>query len=340
MSHSPPRPRVTMADVARTAGLSRATVSKYFNGDGRLRPATRTRIEAACAALDYVPDLHAAALARGRAPLIGVIVPVIEESFFGRLLTALDAAARGRGHRLLIQCSQADPALEATLLADMLSLNVAGLLVTPTAREGEDQALRRAARQTRLVYLDYPAAAAGACVMTDHQAGIAAATGHMIARGAAPYYLSLPDINRVCAERRAGYGRAMRTAGLAPRWVPTDAGIPGWDFAGFGYDALQAWLTDRQNVTRLRAAKGLVCANDRLALGAYRALREVGLTPGETVWVSGHDDLALCRYLDPPLTSYRQDLAAIGRAAVAALLDAPPAGTLRLPGTLMGRGSA
>lgn len=317
-SSAPRHGPATMQDVADAAGVSRVTVSKFFNGGASLKPATRERIEAACLALQYSPDPHAVSLVKGRSNLIGVVLPVISEPYFAAVLQTLEQEAATQGLQLLIQSSANDPAREAAALLALKAMKVAGIIITVVDSMQNAALLDSLAREMRIVHFDTYLTPACHHVLNDNHQSIRLLVEHCLARGRKPAYLGAPHIAFPSRpERLESYLDALRAAGLPPCVVPVAEEEHTWRFEAYAHKYVGQWLAEGS----WRAAQigALVCATDRLALGAMRAMREHGLEPGRDLLVCGHDDLSFSEYLHPALTTARQDVARLGRAAIECL---------------------
>jgi DNA-binding LacI/PurR family transcriptional regulator len=309
---------VTMQDVAALARVSRATVSKYFNDSQGLKQETRTRIEQACRELEYVPDPHAVSLVKGRSRLLGVILPVISEPFFAEALRVIEAEANALGMDLIIQCSYNSPAEEAAALLTMRSMKVAGVVVTAVASRDNLDLLLRLEKEMHIVYLDSYVHKDCNFVMNDNRQSMAMLTRYLVSRGHRPAYLGAPPVAHPSPEERlAGYLEVMKEAGLPPRVVPTGAAAPSWDFEAYAFRHVLDWLAS--GALQADDVTALACGTDRLAIGAMSACRKFGLVPGKDLAFAGHDDLPICEYLYPSLTTFRQDVVSIGRAAIECL---------------------
>ncbi|MBB3221249.1 LacI family DNA-binding transcriptional regulator [Pseudoduganella umbonata] len=312
-----PRGPVTMHDVAALAGVSRATVSKYFNDGEGLKPDTRARILQACRELEYVPDPHAVSLVRGRSRIVGVVLPVINEPFFAEALRAIEQKAKALGMDVIIQCSYNDPAEEAAALMTMRSMKVAGVVLTAVASRHNVDLLRRLEQEMRIVYLDSYVHEECDYVMNDNRQSMAMLTRYLLGRGHRPAYLGAPPVAHPSpAERLAGYLEAMEEAGVPPLVLPGSTQAT-WDFEAYAFRHVLDWLSS--GAWKRAGATALACGTDRLAIGAMSACRRFGLEPGKDLAIAGHDDLPISAYLHPPLTTFRQDVAAIGVAAMECL---------------------
>src|SRR4051812_3037199 len=142
----------TMRDVARRAGVSAKTVSRVFNHDPHVAPATKELVEAALRDLNYVPSTLSTAFRSGRAPVIGVAVPDIADPFFGSLAKAVEALAAEHDMSVVITNLGDDPAREAAIVQSLLRQSLSGLVIAPIA---SDQSYLEAwTGRTQLVFVD------------------------------------------------------------------------------------------------------------------------------------------------------------------------------------------
>jgi DNA-binding LacI/PurR family transcriptional regulator len=323
---------VTIRDVALRAGVSHQTVSRVINNSERVAPDTRTRVLSAIQELDYRPNAIARDMARGRTLTLACFAPNLTDYTFASLIEGAETEARRHGY-LLFAASAPDPAAFGSLLEQFISnQRTEGLLVI---NPYIDERYLLVPGNTPVVFL-------GACardrqvssvVLDERLAGWMAAS-HILELGHRRIaHISGPLLEDCALDRRAGYETALQSAGLPPG--------PAWEgdwSATSGFEAVQAWLQGGATFTALFAQ------NDRMAIGAIRALRQAGKRVPQDVSVIGFDDIPLASYFDPPLTTIRQDTFEMGRAAARLLLQAveqPKAlpQQLRLPPTLVVRAS-
>lgn len=330
----------SMREVAEAAGVSVATVSHVLRGTKRVTPGVAARVRAAAAELGYVPNRQASALRTGRTGILGVVLPDLSNPFFPALLNAVETAARAAGFLVMVHDTENDPELEATALERLASLRVDGLVWVPA----HDPAAPLASRLARgrsgaapaltlpnlpLVTLDRPVADRDA-VFADHVAGGALVAAHLRELGLERVAL-LHGANDIASARARRRGFLTEFDPLEPVWEAQ---------SGFAHELPGAVLR------RLRAGgfDAVACANDAVAVGVVRALRQLGARVPEDVSVVGFDDIPWAGLVDPPLTTVRQPLAAIGAAATRLLLErmADPERAARqvvLPVELVVRGS-
>ncbi len=296
-------------------GVSRITVSKYFNGNQGIKADTRRRIEKACADLHYVPDPLAVSLVKGKSPLIGVVIPVISEPFFAEVLSVIEEEAAGLGLRVVILCSYNDPAREAAALLALRAMKVHGVVFTPVASEDNVTLLSRLEQEMRILYLDSYLNSECHFVMNDNLQSTGLITRYLLSRGHRPAFLAAPPVaNPSGPERIAGYLDAMQEAGAQPFLIPLSSTGATWEFETFAMNHMLSFLGTGEWLKEKKTA--LICATDRLAIGAMAAFRKFGLEPGRDVAIVGHDDLHVCEFLYPALTTVKQDVTSIGRAVI------------------------
>ncbi len=303
---------VTMGEVARKAGYSRYTVSKVLNGDLTVRADTRKHVLRVCRDLNYAPNPHAVSLVRKRSNSIGMVVTYITDPFYGEIIRAAEREASSLGLQLLVQCSYGDADKEKQIIETFRVLRVCGVIVAPVVPRANRGLLKELEALLPVVYVDRYLRQHSSFVMNDNVNSAGMLVEHLISRGVAPAYLgsSHGSQNVAACQREQGYLDTMKRFRKKPLLVPLTLGMGGEDTAQFGYDNMAAWLKQGARPS------GLFCATDSLALGAMKALYEVGLEPGRDVLVAGHDDLGFSAYTQPSITTARQPKERIGRTAV------------------------
>lgn len=327
-----PRQIRTMEDFSAYVGLSRPTVSKFFNDPGSVRGSTRAKIEAALAESDFRPNHFAVNLKRRRSNILGIIIPNSADPFYMELTRSVEQLALQSGFLVFMLSSNGRHDLESAAIARLQSMNVAGLIVVPTGAGESNDKLAELERKLPLVYVDSPPGHDCIFVGTDNAQSMGLMVDYLCSSGEPPCYLGMPPVNRNAFDRRDGYAAAMRAAGREPMLLPIPSDQT-WEFERFGHVAA-AELIRRGLPTRT-----LLCANDRVALGAQLAAWEAGIRvgrdPGDDLRIAGHDDHPQARFACPPLTTVAQNYAEMARLATTELLDridedpgSPPSSTL------------
>jgi LacI family transcriptional regulator len=302
----------TIHDVARAARVSIATVSRVLNDSPRVSDGTRRRVWAAADRLDYTPNSAARALTTRRTRTLGVLLPDLYGEFFSEVIRGVDRAAREASLQILISSSHAN-AEEAVSAARAMRGRIDGLIVmAPDSASSE--ALQRIARGTPVVVIN-PRRKIEGCgaVSIANFEGAFAVTKHLTALG----HRSIATIrgprgNVDATERLRGFRRALKGAGLDPAAALVVAG----DFTeSSGHRAAETILAARPRPTAVFAA------NDSMAIGLLSALGDQSVRVPEDVAVAGFDDIAIARYLSPPLTTARVDACELGARAVRRLVQ-------------------
>ena len=314
-----PKPIKTMEDFSEFVGLSRPTVSKYFNDPNSVRKKTRETIEVALKKSGFRPNLFAVNLNRRRTNIVGIVIPNSIDQFYMALTRRIEALATEAGFFPLVLSTDGQSDLEDRAIRTLKSLNVAGAIIAPLGVESHQQTLAEYGRSVPLVYVDSPLDDTSAFVGTDNQQSFGLIVDYLCRSGEPPSYLGMPDVNTNARTREAAYVNAMMRFGLTPHILPT-AKIRTWDFERFGFDEMMR-LTDLERLP----TKTILCANDRIAFGAIAAAYKMGLKVGHgatsDIRIAGHDDHPLSRYACPPITTVAQNVSEIGRRAVDMLLS-------------------
>ncbi|MFI1729786.1 LacI family DNA-binding transcriptional regulator [Streptomyces acidicola] len=303
--------RPTSRDVAQAAGVSQAAVSLVL-GDkwrGRVSQTTAERVRQAARELGYRPNLAARNLRLGRTRTVLLVVPALTTEFFGGVYTGAARVAAQHGFGVVLYPSPAgigparDPFASAQAALDgVIASSMAADALTDIRGD-----------QLPLVMLDSdPQGSLGAATVNlDIADGVRQITDHLLNLGHRHFLHLAADI--------ASWTFEVRAHELATRLS---------DVPGTLLRTARAPISIEDSVTAAEAAlsapgprpTALVCDDDKLAAGAYKAARRLGLRIPEDVSVTGLDDLALAQALDPELTTVRLDAELFGERGMQALL--------------------
>lgn len=315
---------MTLAEVARKAGVSRTTASLVLAGRGeemRISAQVEARVRSVAQDMRYRPNVVSRSLRTGTTQTIGFISDTVATTpFAGHLIWGALDAARERDHLLLIAETEGDPDLERQQIDMMLDRRVDGIILA--SMYTRKLRLPHATLDTPSVLLNALPAEPGAlpAVLPD-EVGAGRTAGEILLRagyidrifviGAEPLRDRYPGDSLAAFERLQGVKEALGAAGahvaggvLCSQWQPRD-----------GYEATSRLLK------RKDPPEALICFNDRLSVGAYQALDDAGMKVGEDVSVVSFDDEPVASWLRPGLTSIGLPHYELGRTAVEALLD-------------------
>lgn len=338
----------SMADVAARAGVSHQTVSRVVNDHPSVLPETRERVLEAIGALGYRRNSAARALVTRRSGVLGLVAIGGVHHGPTSTLIEIEHAARAAGYVVTVATlRQGDEASIGAALERLLDIGVEGVavvapttqvaavlasvrfsvpvvLVSSLAGTTRDRvgALRAAGPDDETPGQPVPPRPEGLhAVSVGQREGARLATAHLLAQGhAAVLHVAGPQDWFDARDRVAGWRDACREAG-----VPTADPVPGgWD-ASDGYAVGRELLAGAAQGEPLPTA--VFAANDQLALGLLRAFGEAGVRVPQDVALVGFDDEPGAAFYSPPLTTVRQDFAALGVAAVGSLLQALAGGT-------------
>jgi DNA-binding LacI/PurR family transcriptional regulator len=306
--------RARLADIASQAGVSEATVSRVLNGKSGVADSTRQTVLTALDVLGYERPLR---LRQRSAGLVGLVVPELDNPIFPAIVQVVEAGLARYGYTSVL-CPQTPGGLHEDDYIEMLLergvsgiVFVSGLHADSTADSGRYQALRTRGLPIVLVN-GYTKGVDAPFISNDDVASMELAVTHLVSLGHRRIGLAVGPARFVPVVRKiAGFREALRrqlAVDDAQAWVECSV------FSVEGGAMAADRLVDR-------GATALICGSDLMALGAIRAVRSRALQVPADVSVVGYDDSLLVAFTDPPLTTVRQSVRAMGSAAVRALLD-------------------
>jgi LacI family transcriptional regulator, gluconate utilization system Gnt-I transcriptional repressor len=311
--------RSRMADVARLAGVSTATVSRAIRQPEIVSPAVRGRIQQAIERLSYRRNLMAGALASASSMTIGVIIPSIINSFFAATVEALEEELAGSGYQLMLGNSNYSSDTEQQLITSFLAWSPAAMVVTG----------RRHNRDAVRTLLDSGIPVVEMWELSDnpidtivgfsHRAVAHLAVEHFSQRGARRlgFIGAYMDRDYRTVDRHAGFVEAALQAGYAP---PAEIRLPDRASAVGGAKALREMLDQNPEVD------AIFCSNDIIALGALFEAQRLKLGVPDRLKLCGFGDLEFAAASNPSLTTVRPPRREIG-IKIAQLLRARLGGT-------------
>ena len=326
---NPPR-QPSLVDVARLADVAPTTVSRVVNDAASVSPSTRERVLAAIETSGYRPNRAARTLAGGRSHAIGVLC--LEVGFHGpeSMIRAIEASASADGYTVSLVSLRSSGTDDLRRGIDQLAdLRVDGVIVISPFEATMAQLSAGISPWPSVVVSGSDAAAA--TVRIDQQFGAELAVEHLLERGhRTVHHVGGPESWIDASQQRA---RWETTLTRHQRAIPTP--LTGDWGHGSGYAAVRTLATDPD-------VSAIFAANDQMALGILLALHEAGRRVPEDVSVVGFDDIEGAACYHPPLTSIRQDFAAVGTNAIDVLkrrLAGDPGEHVTLQPTLIVRAS-
>lgn len=314
-----------MEEFAAVSGISRPTVSKYFNDPDSVRKSTRAKIEAALKQYDYRPNIYAINQNRRQTKTIGLVVPNLTDPFFGAIARKMEGLIVEAGFNPVLFSSHGGPDQEVANLESLRSIKPAGVLLAPLGRASHIAQIAGFTEQIPTVLFDANLEGVGAAFFgSDNHQSMGQIVEYLCRSGEPPVFFEMKDpVNANAFRRQAAYLAAMERLGHAPHVVQVSG--DGWDFEKIGYEEGKRIIAAGELATNT-----VLCSNDRLAIGflaaAYESGLSVGLGQDTHLRVAGHDDHPFARYTCPGLTTMSQDYEAIGRHSVQTILEQIEAG--------------
>jgi LacI family transcriptional regulator/LacI family repressor for deo operon, udp, cdd, tsx, nupC, and nupG len=292
--------RTTISDVAREAGVSKATVSAVLNDKGTVNQGTRDRVQAVMERLNYRPSSQARRAQQGRVKTLGLLIKEAHNPFFTEIIASARQRANAHGYTLLVASSEGDTDAERRILEVMRNKDVDGMLVNPVCDRDTDLSplfeLKR--RNFPLVLLEEIRGVRASLVDIDNVEATRVATKHLLDLGhTRVVHFAGPDYSLQSEARTSGVRRAFSESSMVFRQdmiLPAGARLEDGYRTGIEYFG---------RVPAAERATAVVCFNDLVAIGLLRALRELGLTVPGDVSVVGHDDIDLLNYLPLGITT-------------------------------------
>ena len=332
-----PMSRVGIKDIARSAGVSIATVSHAFRNPNRVSDKTREKVLDAANRLGYTPNRHAVGLRTARSGNIVVVIPDIADSYNTEIIKGIESVAHGRSYSVLLGDTQGSAEREREFAAMVRSRQADGIILMshrlpfdlPDDVAPEDI-------PPLVNGSEYVGNEAIPSVSIDDKQGGKDATRHLIDLGHKRIAIVTGDKNSTSTRGRLeGFREVMSESGLT---VDEDLIIYGQ------YRTSDGEAAANKLMIRDELPTAVFCFGDEIALGCMHTLKRAGLVIPKDISVIGFDDIPFARYFAPSLTTVAQPAREIGQTCASLLLDLidgvyPENNRVILPHTLVVRSS-
>lgn len=296
----------TIRDVAKHAGVSVATVSRYLNGKGYVGADTAQAVQRAINDLNYEMNAVARSLTTKQSNLIGLILPDITNPFFPELARAVEDVALTYGYTVVLCNSDENPEKEKNYIETLQKKYVAGFIVT-SSQHNRDVYMEL---KKPMVALDRPIDASIPCVISSNRQGLKDSTRSLVQSGCRELlFVEGPNHIQSASERKQGFEEAM-----AEVTNVNEHHIQANFHFDESYEKVKAYMMTHPEVD------GIVTSSDVAALGAIRACTELGLAIPQDIQIIGFDGIQLGEMLSPPLSTVRQDIYKLGAMAARILI--------------------
>jgi len=304
---------MNIAEIAKRASVSTATVSRTLNQSGPVKATTARKVWRAVTELNYYPNSHARTLVSGRSRLIGLIVSDITNPFFPELIRRFEALAAQQQYDLLLTSTDYDTSRMTACLRRMLERKVDGVAMM-TSEMDVSLIKELSKRNVPIVFMDVGQMGPRMShVSIDYGNGVRQSVDHVVGLG----HKSIAFITGPLDLHSARTRRQAFVDGLRHHLIPIERKLirEGTHTAEGGEKAMKELLKLSKEPT------AVVCSNDWTAIGALHAIHAAGLRVPEDVSLVGFDDIPLASYTNPALTTVRMSANDVGSTAFQALFS-------------------
>lgn len=300
---------ISIREVAKRAGVSPATVSRVINGTANVDPVKKEMILAVIEETGFKPNELARALFKKSSKIIGVIVPNIENAFFGELARAIEEEAYQNNYRILLCNSLNDTEKELLNIQTLNQLHADGIIIMTNS---EDLASKMGSCRVPFVILDRKIEGLDeiAVIEADHYKGGRMAMEHLLHCGCKNIVcMRGPQKFSSGQQRFLGYLDVCREHGLQEQWLDCD------------YDYEAGLKTAEELLKQYPDVDGILACNDMVAIATYKVLQEAGLRVPEDVQLIGFDNIRFSRLFTPEFTTIVQPIWEMGTLATQVIVN-------------------
>ncbi|MGH2699621.1 MAG: LacI family DNA-binding transcriptional regulator [Actinomycetota bacterium] len=302
--------RPNVYQVARRAGVSIATVSRVLSGTRPVAPETKMRVLEAAASLKWRPSRIARALAGEKHDAVAIVFPNLSGPYYAEVIRGFEEAAVEHGSATFVLATHGRD--NGDEMVRELAERCDGVVIM--GRTVSDELVSDlVGLGAPVVVLARPPVSAAPAVRSENRAPSLSLTSHLLEHGRSRLrFLGDPDLSPDLHQRWLGFGEAHRKAGLTAPDEPDACG---------GFEEEHGYKAALDLLQRDARVDGLVCGNDQLASGAYRAAETSGAAIPGDVAITGWDGIAASRLLVPPLTTVHQPMRELGATACRVLVQ-------------------
>ncbi|RWD31007.1 MAG: LacI family DNA-binding transcriptional regulator [Mesorhizobium sp.] len=306
--------RVKLDDVAKHAGVSRATASLVVRNSNLITPETHERVRASMKALGYIYNHSAGSLRSRKTKTLGMVIADISNPFYAQLASGIEWACHQQDFLTIFADSAEDGERQRMIIERLIQHNVAGVFLSASGdRSAEDLAALGVAGIPAVQIMRHVEGRDVPYIGPDNIGGIQLGIDHVVELGRRKIaFLGGPPGKSSSEERLKGFKKGMARHKLKIRKdFVRSSSISRRDARDVALALLES--SDRPDA--------IICYNDLMAFGAMLAMQRLGLTPGKQVALVGFDDIPESSLWTPSLTTVSIDARNIGRLAARVLLD-------------------
>lgn len=302
-------------DIANLTGLSLATISRVFNNSPLVSPKTRRKVLKAAKELDYRPNIAAAALRSGKSRIVGVVVPEINNPFFGEIINGIEKKMKNWGYNIIISQSHDSEELEMKVLQSFMQLNVDGILISmakETTNQSEIQKI--VGQKVPLVFFDrLPSLDAVSSVVLDDYKGALTATQHLIDQGCSNLvHIAGGSQVSIFEERKRGFEEALANNNLK---------LNDYNIIELSSDMRSNKVMIEQLLKKYPTIDGFFAHGDIFGLYLLDILKSMNIRVPEQIKLVGFGNSDFTEHVTPDMTSIDQNCRQMGVLAAETIIN-------------------
>ncbi len=289
---------VTLEDVAKHAGVSPATVSRYLNNPKIVSDRTKLKIDSSIKSLSYVPHAAARALASNKSRMIGAIVPSLDNTLFGHSLEEFHRYISSAGYTMVVASSNYDVEEEREQIAQMVAHGVDALLLVGLCRDEGIYDVLNAKGIPYIINWSIDTTLKHPCIGFDNHDAASMVTHYLLDLGHRDFAMisGMLEGNDRAQHRLQGVRDALATRGLI---------LPETSVMQSPFGVEQGQKVFRTLMSQDNRPTAIICGSDPFAYGAIFESKIMGIDVPGDVSITGFDDTWLAAHLSPPLTTLR-----------------------------------
>ena len=286
----------TLADVARLANVSTATISRVLNSPEKVAESTRLKVLRAIDALGYSPNFSAKALVSNRTNTIGAVIPTMDNAIFARGLQAFQETITPAGVTLLVANSYYNPAIEEQQIRTMIARGADGLLLIGNTRSNKVYEFLNHRRIPYVIAWNYNKGTSYPCVGFDNTAAAQQLTQLAVDFGHQNFALisAAQKSNDRARDRITGMKRALKHAGFTTDKIP---------IVEAPYSITDSGKAFKKIIQNYPDTTIVMCGNDVQAVGAIKMAQSMGIKVPSDISITGFDDLEITTIIQPAVTT-------------------------------------
>ncbi|WP_315069775.1 LacI family DNA-binding transcriptional regulator [uncultured Clostridium sp.] len=309
--------KLTIADVAKKANVSVATVSRVMNGNYPVKEETKKRVLEVIEELKYIPNMQARELTRQKSSTIGVVVPSINNMFFPEVINGIQNILKLNSQSLVLVCSENNKKEEQTCINNLLSRNVSGIIVIdPNTENIKSKFYNNISKQTPIVFVNGHSVSANiSSVSNDEAMGASMALNHLLENNHKDILFVRGKDSYSYDIKEKVYKETMTALNNFKSENIINIGN------GNSSETVDNTLNMFIDVLKTSSATAIFACNDLMAVGVLNACKKLNLEVPAKLSIIGFDNIDLSKFVEPKLTTIDQNMFLLGTNAATLLLE-------------------